>query len=159
MVIDALGSFYYFDKFDADHRAAMSEPPADLQLLKAVRGLQATGHVATYITKCALFESEKLAATWPKDASFSAPELPSIPRDIMPKVWQTVTTHVILLYHVANEPETIDVPGTFASSGSTSVTRRGMIAMAFVQANRTGSRQLTIYSTSVLQISDGDIVC
>lgn len=159
MVIDALGSFYYFDKFDADHRADMSEPPVDLQLLKAVRGLQATGRVTMYITKCALFESEKLTATWPKDASFSAAELPNIPRDIMPKVWQTVTTHVILLYHVANEPGTIDVPGTLDSSGGTYVTRRGMIAMAFLQANRAGSRQLTIYATSILQIGDEDIVC
>lgn len=165
VVIDALGSFYYFDKFDADRRADIGEPPVDLQLVKAMKALQATGRVTTYVTKCALFESEKLTATWPKGASFSPEGLPNIPRDIMPKVWQTVVSHVILLYHVASEPGTADMPDSVVSketdgaSKETHVVHRGLIAMAFVQANRSSLRQLQVYAASVLQIGGEDIVC
>lgn len=165
MVIEALGSFHYFDKFDGDRKTTTGESQTEVQVIKVIKDLQATGHVTTFVTKCALFESEKLTATWPKDASFSTMELPGIPRDIMPKAWQTVLSHVILLYHVANEHATKGNDGSVCSqrieggAENNDVGQRGIIAMAFVQPNRTGPRRLTAYAASTLRIKDNDVVC
>lgn len=145
VIVDALGSFHYVDKYESEQLSKKGELPIDIMLVDATRQLLATNKVAVFVSKCALFESERLAVAWP----FRNAGVPECPRDIMPEAWKRIVSHVLLLYYI----ETAD------DATCDHISRRGVVAMAYGQTNHAGSRQLNVHSASVMHIMTGVVAC
>lgn len=145
VIIDALGSFYYADKYNSDRITKLGQAPIEFVLFDAVRKLLSTKRVVVYVSKCALFESKKLQIPWPfKDAG-----VPDCPQDFMPDAWRRIVTHVVLLYHIEPRDKTEQEHTSY----------RGIVVMSNVNAMLRGQRVLHIQAASILNISDDDVSC
>lgn len=95
-MIDALGTFHHEDKYRAKETATFND---EVAFCNIVRGLAERTGLVFYVTKTPLFPEERLKTKWP----FQNAGVPTIPREFMPDVWTTVTSHRILVYGTATE--------------------------------------------------------
>lgn len=125
VIIDALGSTYYRDKYDSDARMRRNELPIDMTLAHSMARLLAIttttttmsptvgqsqkrnycNKVVVFCSKCGLFDSHKVdVVKWP----FQRAGIPEMPGEFMPDAWKRLVSHVIVLYHIDDEGGTDD---------------------------------------------------
>lgn len=73
----------------------------DYLLIKILRELLSLRRLTVFVTKCALYEEEKLSVSWP----FPNAGIPSAPADFMPSAWLSIVTHSLVLYRSQKENE------------------------------------------------------
>lgn len=97
--------FHYVDRYHREREvdkarktrtdSASSYPQnEDYLLIKILRELLSLRQLTVFVTKCALYEEEKLLVSWP----FPNAGIPSVPGDFMPSAWQSIVTHSLILY-------------------------------------------------------------
>lgn len=142
IIIDSLGSFHYIDKYCNDALFKHGELPREIMLTDNIKQLLSLKSCVVYVSRCAIFEMEKLNVQWP----FKNAGIPSIPKQFMPEVWTKIVTHVILLYDIHDKQLNL-----------LDLTKMGMLCMWYQDLGK--RRQLSVLSASVLQISSADVTC
>lgn len=149
VIIDALGSFHYLDKFqlslsDAKEKA-LGSGNDEFVLVNVLRELLKSHRVIVFASKCAIFEEEAIPAKWP----FAQAGIPSIPAEFMPSSWRSISLHSVLLYFTAdNRSET---------TCEMREQRRGILSLVRLE-DSTSSREMTITAASTIYIEDTGIV-
>lgn len=147
MIIDALGTFHYLDKFQATLTDGKEKAPGagtdEFVLVNILRELLNSQKVTVFVSKCALFEEELLPTKWP----FSQAGSPSIPKEFMPSSWSSLVLHILLVYFTKSE---------HGDSGSQIEERRGIVALVRKEGS-TFSRDMSVSAASTITIDNNGI--
>lgn len=143
VVIDALGSFHYTDKYEAGTGEERGNISADFSLIEALKVLLALRKVTIYVSKCALFNEERLSIKWP----FPDAGIPKCPLDIMPAVWKSIVAHVVLVYHIKNG----------SGEQSSTFSQRAVVSMIY-RDGPNASRQLIVCAASTMTICEEGVI-
>lgn len=148
VVIDALGSFHYLDKFEMEEvkdrtKGQVPSESKELVLAKVVRDILQLCKVTIFVSKCSLYDEEALPCLWP----FPAAGVPRMPRDFMPALWSSIVSHVLLVYSVKGNAATEE-----------SCTRRGVVSLTVTHSEGKGSlRKLTVRVGTTMVYNDKGI--
>ncbi|CDF32253.1 unnamed protein product [Chondrus crispus] len=147
VIIDALGTFHYLDKFQISTSDVREKAPGsgtnEFVLVNVLRELLKSQKVIVFASKSALFEEEALGVKWP----FSQAGIPSIPREFMPSSWRSISLHTVLLYFTAD--------GRSAEAHERIDQRRGIVSLLRNEDN-SFIREMTVTAASTIRIdSDG----
>lgn len=147
VIIDALGTFHYLDKFQATITDGKEKAPGagtdEFVLVNVLRELLQSQRVTVFVSKCALFEEEYLPTKWP----FNQAGIPSIPKEFMPSSWSSLVLHTVLVYYT--KPE-------HTEKGSQLGEYRGVVALVRKEGSNF-SRDMSVTAASTITIDGNGI--
>lgn len=147
MIIDALGTFHYLDKFQATIADGKEKAPGagsdEFVLVNILRELLQSQRVTVFVSKCALFEEESLPIKWP----FSQAGIPLIPKEFMPSSWSSLVLHTVLVYYTKAE---------HAENGTQPWDHRGVVALVRKEGSNF-ARDVYVTAASTITIDDNGI--